>query len=333
MHPSAKLVPRRYGPFLVTSAASRTSFRLKLLPTWKIHNVFHASLLTPYKETTINGNRYQEPTPNLIDRQPKWEVETILGARKRRQQLQYLVRWKGFSEAHDSWEPLTHISTDNRVREFYQTNPAAIHISHKTPPLPITICSVHIMSTISSPLNASLTTSPNPLALSDHIDNPPSPLSLSECLEYPPQAEDPVPVDLGVEVMTAAAYQEVYDRLGTPDPKPTPAFVPSTSPPPPGLNPPPNYLTYNPSDPNHSRYVKSITLHAHDPPILPHYVKFSHNFTNNQHHVFGLREDADPPTTPYGWALEAAPFIGPPLSPHVADNEALGVFDAQSFLA
>jgi hypothetical protein len=49
--------------------------------------------------------------------------------------------------------------------------------------------------------------------------------------------------------------------------------------------------------------------------------------------VFGLREDADPPTTPYSWALEAAPFIGPPLPSHVADNEALGVFDSRSFLA
>jgi hypothetical protein len=133
-HPSAKLAPRRYGPFLVTSAVSRTSFRLKLPPTWKIHNVFHASLLTPYKETTINSNRYQEPTPDLIDGQPEWEVEAILGSRKRRQQLQYLVRWKGFSEAHDSWEPLTHISADDKVREFYQTNPTAVCTLHKNPP-------------------------------------------------------------------------------------------------------------------------------------------------------------------------------------------------------
>jgi hypothetical protein len=72
-HPSAKLVPRRYGPFLVTLAVSRTSFQLKLPPTWKIHNVFHTSLLTLYKETAINSNRYQEPAPELINGQPEWE--------------------------------------------------------------------------------------------------------------------------------------------------------------------------------------------------------------------------------------------------------------------
>jgi hypothetical protein len=56
MHPSAKLAPWRYGPFQISGVISQTSFRLKLPSTWKIHNVFHASLLTPYRETTLNGN-------------------------------------------------------------------------------------------------------------------------------------------------------------------------------------------------------------------------------------------------------------------------------------
>jgi hypothetical protein len=62
-HPTAKLAPRRYGPFLVTAVISHTTYRLKLPPTWKIHNVFHASLLTPYRETITNGVKYQEPPP------------------------------------------------------------------------------------------------------------------------------------------------------------------------------------------------------------------------------------------------------------------------------
>jgi hypothetical protein len=146
-------VPRRYGPFLVTSVVSRTSFRIKLPPTWHIHNVFHGTLLTPYKETTLNGNKYQEPVPDLVDSQPKWEVEQILGTRKRCQQLQYLVRWKGFSEAHDSWEPLSNINADQLIQKFYCEHPTAICTTYKTLPIPSTIliCSINIMSNHSSP--------------------------------------------------------------------------------------------------------------------------------------------------------------------------------------
>ena len=125
-HPTAKLAPRRYGPFPITRVISRTSYQLKLPSQWRIHNVFHATLLTPYKETSLNGSQSQEPAPELIDGQPEWEVEQILHVRRHRRQVQYLVRWKGFSEAHDSWEPATNIHADELVQEFYKRHPKAI---------------------------------------------------------------------------------------------------------------------------------------------------------------------------------------------------------------
>jgi Integrase zinc binding domain/RNase H-like domain found in reverse transcriptase len=50
-HPTAKLANKRYGPFLISQVMSPVVFKLQLPKTWKIHNVFHASLLMPYKET------------------------------------------------------------------------------------------------------------------------------------------------------------------------------------------------------------------------------------------------------------------------------------------
>ena len=132
-HPSSKLAPRHYGPFPITRVVSRTSYQLKLPLQWRIHDVFHATLLTPYKETTLNGQSYQEPAPDLIDGQPEWEVESILKVRRRRNQLQFLVRWKGFSEAHDSWEPAKDIHVDELMKEFYKRYPAAIRCT--SPPI------------------------------------------------------------------------------------------------------------------------------------------------------------------------------------------------------
>ena len=125
-HPSSKLAPRRYGPFLITHVISCTSYQLKLPHQWKLHNVFHATLLTPYKETALNGQLYQEPAPDLIDGQPEWEVESILRVRRRCNQLQFLIHWKGFTEAHNSWEPAKNIHVEELIEDFYKRHPITI---------------------------------------------------------------------------------------------------------------------------------------------------------------------------------------------------------------
>ena len=133
MHPTVKLALKWHGPFLVSATMSHVAYQLKQPAAWKIHNIFHTSLLTPYQETATNGNKYQEPMPDLVDGQPKWEVEHVLGTRKRHQQLQYLVRWKGFSKVHNSWEPLSNINANEDIQEFYKKNPMAVWtVTHST---------------------------------------------------------------------------------------------------------------------------------------------------------------------------------------------------------
>ena len=98
---SVKLAPKRHGPFQITKEISPVAYQLALPRTWTIHNVFHSSLLTHYKETYESGTQFQHPPPELVGNEEEYEVEQIINHRHygRQHQLQYLIHWKGYSAA------------------------------------------------------------------------------------------------------------------------------------------------------------------------------------------------------------------------------------------
>ena len=81
MHPTAKLAPKCHGPFEIMEVLSDVTYHLKLPPSWKIHNVFHISLLTPYREMDSHGPNFDHPPPDLIEGEEEFEVEEILDSR------------------------------------------------------------------------------------------------------------------------------------------------------------------------------------------------------------------------------------------------------------
>jgi len=96
-----------------------TIYHLELPTQWKIHNTFHGSLLLPYYETEEHGRNFPEPTPDLIEGQPEWEVEDILDSRRYRHKLQYLIKWKHYSDTHNSWEPKEAINAPVLLTAYY----------------------------------------------------------------------------------------------------------------------------------------------------------------------------------------------------------------------
>ena len=65
--PSAKLTPKRHGPFKIKRVLSPIVYQLELPSQWKIHDVFHVDLLTPYRETKLHGPNFTRPPPDLIN--------------------------------------------------------------------------------------------------------------------------------------------------------------------------------------------------------------------------------------------------------------------------
>ena len=62
--------------------------------------------------------------PVEIDNENEYEVEEILDARMNRRKLQYLVRWKGYSQQYDSWEPEENLdNAQELVRQFHKRFP------------------------------------------------------------------------------------------------------------------------------------------------------------------------------------------------------------------
>ena len=53
-----KLAPKHHRPFTITKQVSPVTYKLQLPPAWTIHDVFHASLLTPYHITEQKGTNY-----------------------------------------------------------------------------------------------------------------------------------------------------------------------------------------------------------------------------------------------------------------------------------
>ena len=110
-YPHKKFAPKRLGPFTVLEVLGRLSYKLKLPRQWterKIHPVFHASLLTPYQETSEHGESFPTPPPEVIDGFEEHEIEAILNHKVTHactgaKSYQFLVSWLDTPQEEDEW--------------------------------------------------------------------------------------------------------------------------------------------------------------------------------------------------------------------------------------
>jgi hypothetical protein len=122
--PSRTLADRRLGPYRIEKKLSDTVYLLKLPHQMHIHPVFHAALLYPYQENDIPGRNQEPPPPIEIEGEEEYEVEEILDGRLWYRKKQYLVRWKGYTAADDTWEPASNLKRSaEAIQEFHDKHP------------------------------------------------------------------------------------------------------------------------------------------------------------------------------------------------------------------
>ena len=117
-----KLRSLREGPFEIEEVKGPLTYKLRLPIGWKIHPVFHASLLSAYKETETHGPGFVRPPPDIMEGEEEWEVESIVRHRKYRgNTIRYLVKWKGYPSADNSWKPEENLEHAEEVLTAYKT--------------------------------------------------------------------------------------------------------------------------------------------------------------------------------------------------------------------
>ena len=117
-----KFAPKREEPFTIMDVPSPLSYRLHLPHTWKIHLVFHTTLLSPYHENETHRVNFPAPPPDLIDREEEYGVEKILKHQGPPTNHKYLIWWRGYSTEEDSWLPEMEFKNAPATLKAYKTS-------------------------------------------------------------------------------------------------------------------------------------------------------------------------------------------------------------------
>jgi hypothetical protein len=113
--PSDKLDYKKLGPFKIIKKKSDTNYELSLPDTMHIHPIFHISLLEKAPENAPDQDHpievYEE----------EYEPQKIIDKKVENGQTFYLVKWKGYDEKDNTWEPVKHLTNCRRlITKFHQ---------------------------------------------------------------------------------------------------------------------------------------------------------------------------------------------------------------------
>lgn len=117
-----KLVQRWIGPFEVIQQINPNTYRLRMGDNYPGFPVFNISHLKKYKESDSDLGARSKYNDLHIRKEatPEYDVEKLVGHRRRRGKLEYLVRWEGYGPQFDTWQNIPDLKNAPDVLAKYK---------------------------------------------------------------------------------------------------------------------------------------------------------------------------------------------------------------------
>ncbi|QRW25151.1 Retrotransposable element Tf2 protein [Rhizoctonia solani] len=133
--PNEKLDHKQYGPFPVIERVGSHAYRLALPETMRIHDAFHVSLLSAFKQDTEFDCTFTLPPPVITaEGEEEYEVDKFVDWAAEDGIWKYRVRWKGYAPHEDTWEPAKDLQhCKDKLRNFFANYPDALAANNPIP--------------------------------------------------------------------------------------------------------------------------------------------------------------------------------------------------------
>jgi len=123
--PSRKLSERQLGPYTITKIINGNVVKLRLPKRMRIRPEINVKRLRPYVKP-MEGQVAEPASPVEVEGVLEHEVEEIIDSRLYRGKLEFLVKWKGYTDEENTWEPENHVEhAKEAVKDFYTKHPSA----------------------------------------------------------------------------------------------------------------------------------------------------------------------------------------------------------------
>jgi len=123
---SNKLMYKYMGPYRIIRRISDVAYEIKLPAKSKLHPVFYVNRLRKFyprlEQFADDDGNDIEPPPAIVDEDYEWEVDQILKDRiAKNGQRQYLIKWKGYTSIHNTWEFIDNlVNAKGKIKEYHQ---------------------------------------------------------------------------------------------------------------------------------------------------------------------------------------------------------------------